>query len=580
MELQSTPSNQVVANLVVGSGGNAADYSVERSKYGLKGPGNPSKLDRNTTLRTGSGIGSLKESRDRFQLDGNVTYFPERFLGGRHEFKVGTTLYWHRLESGGQNNSAGNYVLVYDTNLPAEIQIFNYPVLGQNSQDFFAGYLKDTWRVTDTLTANLGVRYEYQHSFLPEQGKEASARFPALFPAKTFPYADIETWVSVVPRFGLAWSIGTKSVVKASFGRFNAGLLAVAETGFSAAYNGNGNATGTFRWRDSDGNGDYTPGEVNLDLNGPDFLSITGASSNRINPDLRQPMTNEATLGFERELRTNLAFRALYVFRDYRDNVVDTNTLRPRSAYNIPLTRRDPGPDGVLNNADDGGTVTIWDYDAAYRGANFVGNMRVNSPRTDKYHSGEFTLTKRSSGRWFGLASFWMTKHHRWDSPFPEDHPYNDPNSNLFPLAENWTWAANLSGSFRFPWDVNVGAFLQSKAGVQGQRTYIFRAVDPDGGPRLNQLSTVTPRLEPFGAQEGPAIRILNLKASKIVHIRGSSVVEFNVEVFNLLNSSAPTQVVFASGPTFGWFGTNSASAADTGVLPARVARVGMRFSF
>ena len=33
-------------------------------------------------------------------------------------------------------------------------------------------------------------------------------------------------------------------------------------------------------WRDLDGNNDYTPGEVNLDLNGPDFLSAAGATNN------------------------------------------------------------------------------------------------------------------------------------------------------------------------------------------------------------------------------------------------------------------------------------------------------------
>jgi hypothetical protein len=578
-ELQSTVSSRLVANLVAGWGGNHEDYSVERSKFGLTGLGNPSKLDRNTTLATGSGTGSQTVLKDRWQMDGSITYFPESFLGGRHELKAGTTLYWHRLASGGQNNPAGNYILVYDSTQPVEIRILNAPTLARNSQNIFAGYVKDTWRLTDTVTANLGVRFESQHAWIPEQSKAASAGFPTLFPAASFPHQDIDTWTSVVPRLGLAWSVGPKSVVKGSFGRYNAGMLALTENGFSSPYNGNGSVTATYRWTDPDRNGDYTPGEVNLNLNGPDYLSITGSTNNLLAPDLRQPMTNEATVGFEHELMTNLGFRALYVYRNYKDNVVTANVLRPRSAYNIPLTRRDPGPDGVLNTTDDAGSVTIWDYDAAYRGAAFVGNQRVNSPRTDSYQSLEFTLTKRSAGRWFGLGSFWATKHHRWVTPFPADHMYGDPNDDYFPLAENWTWGGNLNANYRFPWDVNVGAFLQSKSGVQGQRTYIFRAQDPDGGTPLRQLSTVTQRLEPFGEQKGPAITILNMRASKQFRLRGSSV-EFNVEAFNLLNSAAPTQVVFASGPTFGWFGTNSASAADTGVLSARVARIGVRYSF
>jgi hypothetical protein len=54
---------------------------------------------------------------------------------------------------------------------------------------------------------------------------------------------------------------------------------------------------------------------VDLNLNGPDFLNIAGAANNIPNPNLRQPMTKEATASVERELRENLGFRALYVFQ-------------------------------------------------------------------------------------------------------------------------------------------------------------------------------------------------------------------------------------------------------------------------
>ena len=75
------------------------------------------------------------------------------------------------------------------------------------------------------------------------------------------------------------------------------------------------------------------------------------------------------------------------------------NIKRPYSAYNIPLTRRDPGPDGVLNTPDDAGQVTIYDYNAAYRGAAFVGNQQLNRPsdRSDDFHTIEFTLNQRGT---------------------------------------------------------------------------------------------------------------------------------------------------------------------------------------
>jgi hypothetical protein len=175
------------------------------------------------------------------------------------------------------------------------------------------------------------------------------------------------------------------------------------------------------------------------------------------------------------------------------------------------------------------------------------------------------------------MASYWVTKNHRWLQQFTEN-----PNDDYFPIAENWTWASNVSGGYILPWGINFGAFLQSKTGVQGGRTVIFRAADPDGGTPLRQLSTVTVRVEPFGAQQGPAITIVNLRASKQFRLMGGSRLDVNFDAFNLLNSSAPTTMTFVSGPTYGWYGVTGTSpnAAEGGIVAARVARVGMRYSF
>ena len=58
-------------------------------------------------------------------------------------------------------------------------------------------------------------------------------------------------------------------------------------------------------------------------------------------------------------------------------------------------------------------------------------------------------------------------------------------------------WAGSVSGSYRLPGDVTLSGFLQSKSGVKGQRTYIFRQADPDGGASIAQNGNTTIRLEP-----------------------------------------------------------------------------------
>ena len=419
------------------------------------------------------------------------------------------------------------------------------------------------------MTLNLGLRFEQQKSFLPKQSKEVSPQFPTLFPATSFDGLDVLTWNKVVPRFGLAWDVADRTIVKATFGRFVNGM----DDGFANAYNSMANVTMKFRWRDLNNNGDYTAGEVNLNPNlglsqGGDFISVTGQSSARLNPELRSPMTNEATLGVEREVMQNLGVRALYVYKSVTDRYTTRNVARPLSAYNIPLTRRDPGPDGLLNTRDDGGTVTIYDYDPRFAGAAFVQNEQQNTDREDWYQTIEFTVTKRTSSRWGAMASFFAIKQHVWpNAALFED----DPNVDLNALDETWNWAGNFTGTYRAPLGIQLGAFYQAKVGILDQRTVIFRATDPDGGPPLRQLSTVTLKMEEKGAQKTDAIHVVNLRASKYFPFSSGQRVQFDFDLFNVFNSSAPITANFLSGTTF---------AYATAVVPPRIARIGFRYTF
>ena len=154
--------------------------------------------------------------------------------------------------------------------------------------------------------------------------------------------------------------------------------------------------------------------------------------------------------------------------------------------------------------------VTIYDYDPAYRGAAFVQKVQVNSDTVERYHTFEAAVNRRLAGRWMAAASGFAVKNHRWI----EQH-FQTPNDDPFPLDETWGWGMNVSGMYRLPGDFQIAGFLQAKRGVTGQRTNIFRAVDPDGGPPLRQLATVTLRLEPYGSQHSDVIATTNLRLSK-----------------------------------------------------------------
>jgi hypothetical protein len=564
IELQSAITSRLLVNAIGGFAGYITDYDAARSYATADAP---ARNDIETGLNTGSHPLHQNKTRDRYQTEDSISFFPRRSLAGKHELKTGVMVYLDRSSDGYSNNLAGNYVLITDkvngvSGTPVRIRVYNTPVTPKDHEDTYAWYLKDSWRPTSGLTFNLGMRWEKQHSYLPAQTAAPARDFPTLFPGGSFPKLDVQSFSRLVPRLGGAWDLGGKTVVKATFGEYN---YMLGDT-YADAFNQNATANATFLWHDLNGDRLYQPGEVNLDTNGPDFVSITAARNRVLSPDLEQPRTWETTASFEHELAPGFALRTMYVYRKLVGYLSTVNTLRPYDAYSIPITRRDPGMDGVLNTADDGGNVTFYDYSPAYRGSAFVNSKTVNNTNDDKFQSMEVTATRRSNGRWMAQVSYYVVKNHNW-----EVGVFQSPNDEFFPLDDTWSWAGNVTGSYRLPGDINISGFLQSQSGLKGQRTNVFRQVDPDGGPRIAQLSTVTLRLEPAGARRLAALNILNLRGSKTFSVGGGMKVGFDVDVFNLLNASTATAATFASGPTFGYV---------TNVVPGRIGRVGARITF
>ena len=573
IELQSMISPRVLVNAVGGYSGYVTDYDAARSYAHADAP---PRQDLATTLNTGSAPLHQNKTRDRYQTEDSITFFPDRSFAGKHELKTGISIYLDQSSDGYSNNLACDCILYTDTiggvpGTPSQIRVYNTPVVPADHDNTYSWYIKDSWRPASRLTVNLGLRWERQHSFLPAQSYGGARDWPSVFPAGSFPQIEVQKLTRAVPRTGLAWDVGGKSVVKATFGLYN---YILGDT-YADAFNRNATANAIFNWHDLNGDKLYQPGEVNLDLNGPDFKSITAASNQILNPNLKSPNYWETTASFERELAANVGLRLMYVHKLVsgainntlpNNSTVTINTLRPYSAWSVPITRRDPGPDGILGNADDAGTVTLYDYAAAFRGAAFVNTQIVNATNADRYDSIEGTLIKRFSSRWTGQVSYFAVKNHRWLASV-----FAGPNDQFFPIDETWSWAGNVTGTYRFPGDVSVSGFLQSRNGVTGQRTYIFRQVDPDGGPAIAQSGNTTIRVEPYGTRRLAAQNILNLRASKDLTLGGARRIGIDFDVFNVLNAATPTAANFQSGPSFGYV---------TNVIPARIARLGVRFRF
>jgi hypothetical protein len=552
-EFRATFGDNMMFNMQAGRMGYTVIYSATPADHSNRNI--TARFDRETGIFTGGSIGPGGNYAEAIRPNytwvnqGNLTYTPRSFLGGGHEFKLGYRAWIREGHTDVPDRPGGNYELVYDrvgglAHQPVEIRTFNFPVLPKNRQNSFSGYINDRWQVSPRVSLNLGIRYDYDHPFVPEQTKTQGT----FGNAGTFPRFDSNIWKDFAPRLGMAYDVtgDGKTVVKTTYGVYNSGQ----GEAFAQRYNQNAVSQTTYRWRDLNGNNDYDPGEVNLDvINGGDFLTTTAAANNIFNPDLQRPQQHEFTAVFDRELMANMAGRVAYVYKRNVSAVGVVNIKRPYSAYDIALNRRDPGPDGTLNTSDDGGMVTIYDYNAAFRGAAFIGNEEQNRPsdRSDRYHTFEFTLNKRMSEKWGASTSFSMTKNRRWLVGIP-----NTPNDEYFPLDETWDWGYKISGNYRFPYKVMLSGVFDIQPGLKGQRTNVFRAADPDGGTPLRQLSTVTLRLEPFGTQIGPIRPTANLRLSKFLRL-GKGDIQLSLDALNAFNTNTFWDMTFASGPTFGY---------------------------
>jgi hypothetical protein len=553
-ELQGTPTDRLLFNVVGGYFGYVANYTAQSDDRG-----NPSRQELETTLFTGPTNSASRRPVWRYQSEGSVTYFGKRNRTGKHDLKAGYSAYFEGTGTSYLNKNSGNYLLTFDHGAASQITTYNYPVDPVSKMRTVGVYVKDAWTVGPRLTANIGVRWDRYHSLVPEQTKVQGV----FGTAGAFPRVDVLTWNRAVPRVGLAWDVAGngRTVVKGTYGLFNYSMGA----GFASAYNQNALTSTTYRWRDVNGNRDYDTGEVNLDTNSTDFISVSGASNNLLNPDLRQPLTTEATASIERELLPNVAVRGTYVYKKEDNLYRQINVLRPLEAYNIPVQRTDPGPDGALGTGDDGGAVTLYDYDAAYRGSKFVGNQYQNSPNDDTYNSLEASVTRRTTKRWGLIASFGATRNHRWLTS-----PASTPADLAQPVDNTWTQFGRISGSYQLPYDVQVGLLLQSQSGTPGQRTFVFRQRD-NSGPALVQLTTLTMRLDPFGEEKGPATNTMNLRLTKAFRVTATSRMGIELNLYNVLNSNAATATTYVSGPTYGYV---------TEILPPRIVRVGLTFDF
>lgn len=540
IDWQSTIGDSLVTSLQTG-------FWNFDSTYLLFGDFNrPATTDVATQYVTGPNINQGNIPLEtRYHSRGSLIWYRPDSFHGNHEVKVGFDYITNSIKRGWVSRGSNmNYQLQYSNGAAFQLQTWNYPVIPESVSNYSGMYIRDNWVVARRLTLNIGARFERDLGFVPEQCRENAE--PAEFgPAQCFNRVDMKIWNSIAPRLYFAYDArgDSRTVIKGGWGRF----YALREVEDVLPFNLNIAASTTWRWRDLNNDRLYQPGEVNLNPNGPDFISRAGRGTDSpfangvLNPDEKQPYSDQFSLSVERQIVPNFAVRGSAIYsRAYNVRRI-LNTQRPYETYNIPITNLDPGPDGVLSTADDPGrTFTYFDYPASLIGLQFQKPTWFSPEGQDQtFKSLEFSAAKRMSSNWQFMGSYSAT---RIDAPFVRESDFN-PNAEINTADQTWEWNARLSGAYRLPVDVTVSANFDHRSGTPQARQVLFR-----GG---RQIPTIVLNVEPVGSIRLPNINITDIRAEKVIRLPANDRLMLRVTLYNALNANPVTARTVRSGPDF-----------------------------
>jgi carboxypeptidase family protein len=571
-EWQYVPTNRLVLSVL---GGAWWLRSGDEDPGITKAPaGNDSFLG--TSFGSSTAIGG-RNPQDRYQVRASAEWYKPDFAG-THRLKVGTDFFKMRAERGSvSRGELGNYTLTFLNRAADRITVFSNPVTPKQPMMFLYWYGQDSWAMGSRVTLNLGANIHRQAATINPDGfcrKAADGPAAIIFPSQCYPEDAPPVYKAISPRAHLSYDVTGRSttVIKGGYARYYTPLL---EDDLHIA-NHYTISDATYRWRDLNGNRDYDSGEVDLDPNHSDFLSINLRGGDPLygfghfNPDLQQRYHDEVMLSFERQLASTWAARVSGIQSWAKNQWRVKNVLRPYSAYNIPITNPDPGNDGIVGNADDpvGRTFTYYDYPAQFAGFANQDSEYINDESADRsYKSFEGEVNRRYGNNWQFRTSYsatWKTE------PFgTSDNTVIvglDPNSEINSGYNNLLeWEYRAAASYLFRYGILGSANYDIRSGEYWERSVQFR------GPAGSRIPTQVLRVEPRGSRQVDSLKMLDIRAEKRFELGGTRRLSVTLNVYNLLNANSPLGIQGRSGPQFGFV---------TSIPPGRLVEGAFRLGF
>jgi hypothetical protein len=257
-------------------------------------------IDNDTGVISGGHYYWYELKPKRNTVTAKVSHLADQFMGASHDFRFGV-----QYSDASAPGLYGYNDLVYtysQTNPGYGYGIARTPFSYNGASRSVGAFLDDTIRVSDRLSLNVGVRYDYNKAYSPDQAELDENGNPT---GVTFPKTDYYTWNNVSPRLGFNWRVtgDGKTVLKGHWGRYHRAV-----------------ATGEYANVLGPNVKPYFAG--GYDVATGTFLDLTPISSNEqlgVDPDYKSPWTDQAIVTIERELRPGLGAYVNYVNKRGRD---------------------------------------------------------------------------------------------------------------------------------------------------------------------------------------------------------------------------------------------------------------------
>ena len=226
------------------------------------------------------------------------------------------------------------------------------------------------------------------------------------------------------------------------------------------------------------------------------------------------------------------------------------------------MTIKDPGPDGVSGNADDGASIAATNLATAYVGLPTV-SLVTNVPGSSKYDTFEAALTKRMSHHWSMSASGSYTKNNAYRT-VSSTYPLN-PNSLINADANGRDvtsdYSFKLNGAFELPKGFKLSPVYRFQAGSNFARTFVAAG-----------LNYASPTLlgEALSARRQDNINLFDVRIDRSIQLGKGRLSPF-FDVYNITNANPIQDITVTSGTSF---------LRPINIVAPRVARIGVKFDW